>query len=322
MKFYTLTIVMLLAGLLIPAGCRRDDPGQSRSGSPSADSVEKLNYFYPRGYTAIQSAPVYDLSGDQPEWIGAPDFWEELELNPDEIKGITNPDKAVRYQPLKTYIDDEAVFLIPILWRGRPGWISSLHYAPYSASAGVFIQQATLKDGRVLRVGELAVIEGNRLFAPVYNVHVGNIGGSLSRISVDPDDIDAGKLIARAAAARGGERSQALLREAAEKFPESALFPMIADMLNLPKRVAESETVTEIKTERLVAIFSTAAETTVYSSPDFSSPATRQIGQYSNVKTTKRTTSPETTRTGSARWYHINEPVEGWIFGLNLEGAD
>jgi hypothetical protein len=49
---------MLLAGLLIPAGCRRDDPGQSRSGSPSADSVEKLNYFYRRGSPRFLFIPV------------------------------------------------------------------------------------------------------------------------------------------------------------------------------------------------------------------------------------------------------------------------
>jgi len=75
--------------------------------------------------------------------------------------------------------------------------------------------------------------------------------------------------------------------------------------------------------ESIAAAFSTASENaTVYTTPDFSAKVVRRLEQYTDVRTTERTITPVTSKVGSARWYHISEPVEGWVFGLDLEGAD
>jgi hypothetical protein len=149
------------------------------------------------------------------------------------------------------------------------------------------------------------------LYAPAFGLLVSNAVNS-NQISFDSDDIETGKLLAKAKAARSAEREQELLRSAAEKYSGSALSSLIAEMLNPEER----------KTESLVALFSTAAEQTdVFTTPDFSSAVSARLAPYTDVHTLERTIKQETTKNGNAHWYHIKDPA-GWIFGLDLEGAD
>jgi hypothetical protein len=149
------------------------------------------------------------------------------------------------------------------------------------------------------------------LYAPVYGLKV-NDPVKAKQISFDSDDVETAKLLTKAKTARSGEHAQKLLREAAEKYPNSVLFSLIDDMLKPEDR----------GTETLVALFSTVSEeTNVFTTPDFSSAVTARLAPYTDVHTLERTIKQEITKNGSARWYHINDPA-GWIFGLNLEGAD
>jgi hypothetical protein len=151
------------------------------------------------------------------------------------------------------------------------------------------------------------------LYAPVYGLKV-NDPVKAKQISFDSDDVETAKLLTKAKAARSGERAQELLREAAEKYPNSVLSPLIDEMLKPEDR----------GTETLVALFSTASEETlVYVKPDLlSSAVVAYLEPYTDVRTIERTIKQETTRDGSSRWYHISEPVNGWVFGLSIEGAD
>lgn len=320
MKFITRIAVMLTAAVLtvilfLAAGCRRSISEQSDDDSYYSGGSISLS---PRGFAAVHNTPMYDLSSGKPEWIGAPDFGEILELNP-AVLGEINPRRQVSYEPRETVIDDEYVYLIPVQWKNLSGWINLEHYAPEGSPVGVVTDAVIiLRNDELLRRGDLAVFSASEkgfMLTPFYT----RAGNEViqKQISFKPEDVQAAKLLAKARADRNSQRSQALLKEAAEQYPSSVLFPMITEMINTRTERAETAT------ESLAAFFSIEGESTaVYAAPDFSSAVVKRLEQYIDVKTTERTTALGTSSTGSARWYHISEPIDGWIFGLDLEGAD
>jgi hypothetical protein len=313
--------VVLFYAVFLGAGCDRSSrKGDSRDSDADGPQISNQTEFAPRGFAAIQYAPIYDLSSGRPEWIGAPDFGEALEFDTSEINGELKPGKPVPHKPRSIVIDDNDVYLIPILWNGRRGWIDASHYAPENSRIGVVVEQFETpyrQDEYVFRRGDLLIFDPdnkfNVLYAPAYGLRVNNAVNS-NQISFDSDDIETGKLLAKVKAARGVEREQELLRSAAEKYPDSVLISLINEMLNPGDR----------KTESLVALFSTVSEETlVYVKPDLlSSAVVAHLEPYTDVRTIERTIKQESTRDGSSRWYHISEPVNGWIFGLSIEGAD
>jgi hypothetical protein len=313
--------VILTAVLLFFPGCNRfskqTDNSQSSGSVPQSYNQTE---FTPRGFTAIQYAPIYDLSSGRPEWIGAPDFGEVLEFDLSEVNSITKEGKPVVYKPQGAVTDGGNVFLIPVLWEGQRCWIDVSYYAPENSQVAVVIvpfEAQGLEDGEgTFRRGDLIVFDPSRnnniLYAPVFGAQV-NEAVSKKQISFDSVDVETAKLLVKARSARNSEQARELLQEASEKYPSSALFSLITEMLNPQAN----------RTESLVTLFSTAVEqTAVYTVPDFSSAITTQLEQYIDVKTSERTTTPELTRAGSAHWYHISEPADGWVFGLSLEGAD
>jgi hypothetical protein len=320
MKQY-LAVILAAALFCWLAGCDRSS-GKKDSQSSDAESGPRISdqtEFAQRGFAAVQYAPIYDLSkGNSIEWIGAPDFGEALEFDTTKINGNILPGKLISYKLQSTALDDRTVYLIPVMWNGRQGWIDASLYAPENSRIGVVVKQFDMQyrqEEIVFRRGDLVVFDPDSkmhvLYAPFFGVQI-NEAVNKNQISFNSDDVEAAKLLAKAKAARSAEREQELIQKAVEKYPNSALFSLIDDMLNPEER----------KTESLVALFSTAAEQTVlYAAPDFSSAIKARLALYTDVYTIERTIKQETTKDGNARWYHISEP-EGWIFGLNLEGAD
>jgi hypothetical protein len=276
--------------------------------------------FTPHGFAAIQYAPIYDLSSGRPEWIGAPDFGESLEFDQSKANGKIKDGKPISYKPQSAATDGGEVFLIPVLWNGQQGWIDVSHYAPENSQIATVIETFEvqgLEQGEcIFRKGDLLVFNPtsrmNILYAPVFGVQI-NEAVNQKQISFESADVEAAKLLAKANAARNNDHARELLQESAEKYPGSALFSLVTETLNPQARGTES----------LVTLFSTATEqTAVYVTANFSSAVTAHLEQYIDVKTSERTINQETMKDGSARWYHISEPAEGWVFGLNLEGAD
>jgi uncharacterized protein YceK len=318
-------VAFLTAILFLLSGCNRSSTHTDSSQSASQSSQSFLQSsdqteFAPRGFAAIQYAPVYDLSSGRPEWIGAPDFGEVLEFYQSEDSNVIKNDKAILYKPKNAVIDGSDVFLIPVLWKGNQGWVDVSHYAPENSRIGAVVETfevQTLNEGDItFRRGDLVVFDSsssrNILYAPIYGVWV-NDAVSRKQISLASDDVETAKLLVKSKNTRNSEQARELLLEATRKYPNSTLYSLITEALN-PQASG---------TESLVTFFSIAVDqTAVYAAPDFSSAIMVNLEQYIDVKTNERTTVQATTRDGSSRWYHIIEPAEGWVFGLYLEGAD
>lgn len=305
---------LLLAVLLIFGSCKKNKPEQSGEGSYYYE--DSSTSFFPRGFAAVQNAPIYNLSGSEPDWIGSPDFGEPLELDPAQINKPLSPGKSVNYTPRQVVIDETYRYLIPIIWKNLNGWIDVGNYAAENAPVGAVTNSFTIQND-VIRWGELAVFhprDKEIMTAPISAWLEKRL--LQNSISFKDEDVETAKILAKARADRNKERASALMREALEKYPSSTLSPMIKETLSPQENKIAA-------TESLVAVFTTASnETAVYSSPGFSSTVVTRLEPYINVRTTERTTTTVSSRTGSAHWYHINDPAEGWIFGLDLEGAD
>ena len=312
MKFNRLFIVLLLiAVLLLAAGCRRDTSGPS-------GNVEQIraSSFWPYGFAAVQNTPVYFLVDGVAVWANSLDFGEPLILNSTEIGKLIPSGKYVNFNPVRVAIDDRDAYLIPVAWKEFGVWLDVNNYAAANSQVGTATKTFTA-GGETFKAGELVVFsELNKAntTAP-YSVPL-NTSIIQNFISFNAEDVEAAKLLAKARTERNSERAATLLREAAEQYPSSVLLPLISEMLDSQGRVGTAR-------EHIIAPFSTAQENTaVYYAPDFSSAVVKRLEQYTDVKTAERTTETATSRAGSARWYRISEPAEGWIFGLDLEGAD
>ena len=305
-------IAILTATLLLAVSCKRNTSERADNDSYSSRS----SAFWPRGFVSVQNAPVYELSSDDKAmWIGSPDFGEPLELDQDKIGKTIKQGKFVEYKPRQIAIDDNYAYLIPVIWKDFHGWIAAENYAGENSQIGVAVKTFTATNN-TFKAGELVVFDDKdkeSTIAPYFS----NLNTKFiqSAISFNTEDIEAAKLLAKARAERNSERAAALLKEAAEQYPSSVIFPIISELLN-PQEEAASR-------ESIAAAFSTASENaTVYAAPDFSAKVVKRLEQYTDVRTTERTITPVTSKAESARWYHISEPVEGWVFGLDLEGAD
>jgi hypothetical protein len=319
---------MLIAVLFSFSGCRRSSiqSDNSQSSGYVSQSSQPFSQIFDQsefarlGFAAIQYAPIYDLSSGKPEWIGAPDFGDLLEFDLSKINDEVKKGETVLYRPRTAATDDGDIFLVPVLWKGNQGWVDVSHYAPGNSRIGAVVETfevQTLNEGDItFRRGDLVVLDSssnrNILFAPVYGVLV-NDAISRKQISFNLNDVETAILLIKSKNTRDSGQARELLLEATREYPDNALLSLITETLNPQTH----------KNEKLVTLFSIAVDQTeVYAAPDFSSTITAQLEQYIDVKTSERTIKHETTKDGSSRWYHISEPVEGWVFGLNLEGAD
>ncbi|MDR1373342.1 MAG: hypothetical protein LBJ24_00035 [Treponema sp.] len=259
----------------------------------------------PRGFAAAQNVPIYDIL-EQIEWIGALDLGEALELDREALGLEQIPEKGVHFEPRVEYVDDESVYFIPVRNERFRGWINIYCYAPEDARIGVALAGSSLGSAFV--------------FPPQNSKNTGyfsyaTLTGS-DIISFNQNDVEAAKLLARARGTRSRERAAEYLNQAAAAYPSGSLRLLIEELLR-PGTVPADR-------EKLAAWFSVTEDNTpVYEEPDFSSPVIAQLEQYAEVEIAERTTGQAETRTGAARWYHLAGPAEGgWVFGLNLEGAD
>jgi hypothetical protein len=311
--------VILTAILFFLSGCNRSSKQTDNLHSSVLQSSNQTEFSL-HGFAAIQDAPIYDLSSGRLEWVGALDFGEVLEFNQSEANVKIKERQPVSYKPQGTATDGGEVFLIPVLWKDQQRWIDVSHYAPENSRIAAVIEPFEvqgLEDWEcTFRKGDLLVFDPtsrtNILYAPVFGVQV-NEAVNKKQISFASYDVMAARLLVKARTVRDSVHAKKLLVIAVQEYPNSALYSLIMEILYPQARGTES----------LVTLFSTATDkTTVYVAPDFSSAVTAHLEQYIDVKTSERTINQEATRDGSAHWYHISEPAEGWVFGLNLEGAD
>jgi hypothetical protein len=280
----------------------------------------------------IQNTPLYRISGDEAEWIGALDIGEPLELDAEALGLETLPNKPVSFEPRRLASDDRRVYLIPVRQTGgagRRGWIDMRQYAEEGAALAAFTAREfefrTETETRMIRYGDLLVLKPDysgaspAIYSPFFDFSYEGMSIALSSISLKPEDTGAAALLARAGGKRSRESALALLEASAELYSESLFYPLIKEQI-----AGEPETTDrDGGTELINAVFSTARDQVpIRPEPDFNAPVLAFLEIYTDVRTFERTAALSETESGRARWYHVDGADPGWVFGLDLEGAD
>jgi hypothetical protein len=110
-------------------------------------------------------------------------------------------------------------------------------------------------------------------------------------------------------------RKEALLETARTRYPDSA-FSADIEALTIPRASIT------IETESAINGFMTVIDDNVNVRDLPDSVAGRVLGQVARdivVTVSEQTVNTSTIGGQSARWYHITEPFDGWIFGAFLE---
>ncbi|QQO09358.1 hypothetical protein [Breznakiella homolactica] len=317
--------LLIMAALLSAASCSKEKRNQS---PVSAPAVKNSSGLTPSGIVTIQNTPLYQFNSDSrrgaPQWAAALDFGETVELD-----GPYNPNSY-------DTIDEESINLIPVRRPasadGGPelrGWMNRNHYASEdSRIAAVMASEIVLESGSgsvTITRGYPVVVYPDTADGSAVNIYSVEFASSFDKkpvkktdLSFNPDDVGVAVSVARAAGQRNADKARAILEEAEKQYPASALVPVIRRRLE-PQQDAPAER----SLEPLMGIFSVGnMAAAVYEQPEKTAAILGYIEEFEDVTVTARTKTAEQADSGSVRWYYSTHPLEGWIFGTDLEGAD
>jgi hypothetical protein len=138
-------------------------------------------------------------------------------------------------------------------------------------------------------------------------------------LSFARDDVRAATLLAKAAAARDEAEARAILEDAERSSAGSIFAADIRARLGAGTgEVAEGPAVEELAARLTVK----RDDVLVLAEPAADAAKIGTLAMDDEVDTTGRTVETATTGAGTAHWYRITSPIEGWVFGLDLVGAD
>jgi hypothetical protein len=309
------TLVVLLA-----SGCRK----------PSSNGIAEA--LSRTGIVAYQGAGIYIEEGPNSNlslsWRGALDFGGELKM-------------AANYAPRDFVIGDQTMKFVPIAVDSGaldgirdkigtgPGWIRMDYYGAGAEAAAVTHPTGGSGSLPALDRGALIAVlrtRTNGSLAPaivIDQISKTRIDGTkidLGALSFERDDVRAATCLAKAAATRDEAEAKSILEDASRAIPNS----IFADLFKAKLGLGESEEVSSSPAiEALVAKLTVKRDSVViHASPAPNAPSVGTLAMDDEVDTTGRSAEAETTSEGTAHWYRIKSPTDGWVFGLDLVGAD
>lgn len=310
-----LTIAASLSILVLVMGCTK-----GRSSAPEVETALSRS-----GIVSVQGAPFYAESegaAEKLEWRAALDFGESVKLARDA-------------KPRTFSVGGESMELVPVERAGGDGWIKSAHFAgdgaePAVAVAGeAAVREAPAADGKLrTSLPRLTLIAAVRGAAEGW-VKARVIDAASKRpydaayiaaadLSFKRDDVSAAILLAKAGAARDAGAARALAEEAERSFAGSAFGAEIKAALGGGEEEAGGPAIEEIK----ASLVSKTEGAIIRSDPSATAAEKGKLALDEEIGVTGRTVDVDTVDGATARWYRIDSPAEGWVFGRDIEGAD
>ena len=136
-------------------------------------------------------------------------------------------------------------------------------------------------------------------------------------LSFSPKDVAAAVLVARSDAARTTEEAKSFLESALQSFPTTVFMDDIRQRLGNPWP-AERATTEPLATT--LTVLNNGAP--IRSTPSEDGEVVATLKADDEVTTISRTLQIGIINGVTAHWYEISGPVHGWVFGLDLQGAD
>jgi uncharacterized protein YgiM (DUF1202 family) len=335
-------LFFLLAGaLLLPVGCSKPEPVKTAAVTsglageePETPAAAGFGYPLRIGMWLYTIDNDTGAEADLTKAVEALPLGEELRLVTAERRKATNPyDKKV-YDYFRVRRDtgrEGLVFANQLtvgsvlavvsdekanLYRSAKNVDATDYILPRKTVLGVFPE--TEKDG-FIRI---------EAYDPVNQAYRKNLFMKTSAISYREEDVQSSILLQTAEALdpeKEKNRRSALLDSALYDYPQSIfagdIQAFIGDGSPVPVPVPVQET-GEVRN----GVFSTGIffrvtddKVNVRENPDALSSVITQLSESAEIYAVEETVDQFTIEGQTARWYHITDPVEGWIFGAWLD---
>lgn len=284
------------------------------------------------GIVAYEGAGLYASTGQGEgaslEWRAALDFGGSLRMaegsSPRSFK-VGNDN--MQFIPIAA--DSSALSGLGDRLGDAPLWIREDYYAGEGAEAAVVIADCPIGEGRTLKRGELLAAsrpQGGQtalgfIVDPITKSFASKVEIATSALSFSREDLRAAIALAKAAAARDADEAKAILEEGERSAGNSSLIADIKAKLGGDQGSAAA--VAGPAMEALVAKFTVKQDgAALRKAPAEDAEVLAKLDMDDEVQSIERTPEAQDSTDGKARWYHLSSPIDGWIFGLDLLGAD
>jgi hypothetical protein len=321
-------IFLVMALVLLPVGCSKEEPvktAETEAVSVSADepALPAAGFVYPLR-VGMWLYTITGETGAETDVTTASEaipLGEKLQLISAEPRKATNPyDKRV-YDYLRVRRDtgkEGLIFANQLTAGGVLAVVSDERANLYRSPKNVDATDYILPRRVVLGVFPETERDGFvqiEAYDPAGQVYRRNLFIKTSALSYSDADVQSSILLQTAESLdpdKEKNRREALLDSALYDYPGSIfagdIRPLALDRSAPPSR----------KTDALFRVIDNNVN--VRENPDTSSPVITQLTDIAEVQAVEETIDEFTIDGGTARWYHITRPVEGWVFGGWLEG--
>jgi uncharacterized protein YgiM (DUF1202 family) len=319
---FTFCFLLAFAVLLMP-GCSKKPPVEVEG---TAENARTAGEF---GYTMRVGMWLYVIESDTGSDIDATRAVESLPLGEKLQLVTTEPRKATN-----TY--DNAVYDYYHVRRdtGREGYVFANQLTVGSTLAVVIDEKANLYRSpvnidvsdyilsRKTVFGVLPETEKDgfiriEAYDPEQRAYRRNLYIRTSAISYRDEDVKSSILLQSAEALdpeKEANRYEALLNAAVHDYPDS----VFADEIRALSATDSTPTVSAID----VSLRVTDNDVNVREKPNASSRTITQLANNTEVKAVEVTVDTFSINNQTAQWFHITQPVDGWVFGAWLATLD
>jgi hypothetical protein len=320
-------LVLLTGAVLLPAGCAKTEPVEtaavtSETAGEEPETPEAAGFGYPLrvGMWLYTIENDTGAETDLTKAVESVPLGEELRLVAAEPRKATNPHDSGVYNYFRVRRDtgkEGLVFANQLTVGGVLAVVSDEKANLYRSAKNVDATDYILSRKTVLGVFPETEKDGFiriEAYDPVNQAYRKNLFIKTSAISYREEDVQSSILLQTAEALdpeKEKNRRSALLDSALYDYPQSIFAGDIRVLAGDGSPVPARET---------GLIFRVIDDNVnVRENPSVSSRVITRLAESTEIHAVEETVDTFTVDGQTARWYHIAEPVEGWIFGAWLE---
>jgi hypothetical protein len=321
---------LLTSALLLPAACSKAEPAETISPAVVDTKLNEKESETPAaagfGYPIRIGMWLYTIDNDTgaqtdvTKTAESLPLGEKLQLLAVEPRKATNPWDNKVYDYLRVRRDtgkEGLVFANQLILGGVLAVVSDEKANLYRSAKNVDASDYILSRKTVLGVLPETEKDGFikiEAYDPVNQTYRRNLFIKTTAISYSEMDVQSAILLQTAEALdpnKEKNRREALLDSALYDYPES-IFADDIRALSLAGAAVSAREISEWFTAN-------DDEVNVRGSPDLSAPVLTQLAYADEVRAIEETVDEFTIDGQTARWYHITQPVDGWVFGVWLD---
>jgi hypothetical protein len=331
--------LLLIGAVLLPIGCSKEKPAEPAAVTVEAVVEEPENQAAGSGYPLRVGMWLYTIDNDTgaeadiTKAVEAIPMGEELHLVTVETRRATNSfDKAV-YDYFRVRRDtgkEGLVFANQLTVGSILAVVSDEKANLYRSAKNVDASDYILSRKTLMGIFPESEKDGFikiEAYDPVNRAYRRNLFIKTSAISVREDDVQSSILMQTAEALdpeKEKNRRSALLDSALYDYPQSIFFGDIQALKESDSPVLVQKTGKVLDEGFATGIFFrvTSKDVNVREKPNISSSVITQLSESVRIYAVEETVDRFTIEDKTAQWYHITEPVDGWIFGGWIEAEE